>query len=347
MSSNDGFYGVYLLVSENPARRGLTYIGFTVHPARRLRQHNRGSHAGGAGKTSSRGPWSMVLITHGFPNEVSALRVEWAWQHPDSSRRLKNVSRKRSTESRLQYSLRLLGCILNTTPWCALPLTVTWLDQRYYTPFPEQEPPPHIPVTFCSVDEVRKSLRGGAAENRSDQENEQQPQGQQSTRVCSLCSRSMELQDMIRCVHKGCLLVSHVVCLGQQLLTQPTRPHPATTQPPITAATKTISGSQTNAGRSTADKGSKKAKESCCATAAPLLPVEGKCPSCGGTLLWGDLVRPLSVACASSRGSNRGKGVWGGPQQETASGDNGEDFDCTEESDEYDDDHWANMLTQR
>lgn len=44
------FYGCYLLESKNPKGKGRSYVGFTVNPRRRIRQHN-GEIANGAYKT--------------------------------------------------------------------------------------------------------------------------------------------------------------------------------------------------------------------------------------------------------------------------------------------------------
>ncbi len=55
-----------------------TYVGATVDPDRRLRQHN-GEIAGGARATRG-GVWRRVYLIGGFPTEREALQFEWRWK---------------------------------------------------------------------------------------------------------------------------------------------------------------------------------------------------------------------------------------------------------------------------
>ena len=58
-----------------------TYIGATLNPDRRLRQHN-GLLVGGAKATGRRpGDWYRVCRVTNFPSFRMALSFEWHWKH--------------------------------------------------------------------------------------------------------------------------------------------------------------------------------------------------------------------------------------------------------------------------
>lgn len=63
-----------------------TYNGYTVNPAKRLRQHN-GEIKGGAKATSTVKGWYIIALLSGFPNDVNALQCEWRIKHPTNSRK--------------------------------------------------------------------------------------------------------------------------------------------------------------------------------------------------------------------------------------------------------------------
>ncbi|XP_028373591.1 structure-specific endonuclease subunit SLX1 isoform X1 [Phyllostomus discolor] len=235
------FFGVYLLYCLNPRHRGRVYVGFTVNPARRVQQHNGGRRKGGAWRTSGRGPWEMVLIVHGFPSSVAALRFEWAWQHPQASRRLAHVAPRLRSEGAFAFHLRVLAHMLRAPPWARLPLTLRWLRADF-----RQElcppPPPHVPLAFGPL-----SPRVLASNRRTNLFADTEPQPAQDAEApCTLCARVLQDEEgPLCCPHPGCSLRAHMICLAQEFL-------------------------QEEPGQ--------------------LLPLEGQCPGCKNSLLWGDLV---------------------------------------------------------
>ncbi|XP_004692078.1 PREDICTED: structure-specific endonuclease subunit SLX1 [Condylura cristata] len=227
------FFGVYLLYCLNPRHRGRVYVGFTVNPGRRVQQHNAGRKKGGAWRTSGRGPWEMVLIVHGFPSAVAALRFEWAWQHPHASRRLAHVGPRQRGEASFAFHLRVLAHMLRAPPWARLPLTLRWLRQDFRQDL-SPPPPPHVPLTFGPPPPAtRRCLAAPAA-------------GQDSQALCTLCAHAIQDEEgPLCCPHPGCLLRAHMICLAEEFL-------------------------QEEPGQ--------------------LLPLEGQCPGCNNSLLWGDLI---------------------------------------------------------
>ncbi|XP_028914532.1 structure-specific endonuclease subunit SLX1 [Ornithorhynchus anatinus] len=200
------FFGVYLLYCLNPKHRGRVYVGFTVNPRRRAQQHNAGRKKGGAWRTSGRGPWEMVLIVHGFPSSVAALRFEWAWQHPGASRRLGHVAGRGRREAAFPFHLRVLAQMLQVAPWSRLPLTLRWLRQdfqRDLTP----PPPPHVPLAFGPPQPGPAGKSKGMAA------------GAGAGAYCSLCLRPVEDEDgPLRCPHSTCPFRAHLLCLAQDFL---------------------------------------------------------------------------------------------------------------------------------
>lgn len=73
------FYGVYLLYCENPKFKGRIYIGYTVDPNRRIKQHNKGKEYGGAWKTSKKGPWWVNSISSFYVNDLMNFVGQWLW----------------------------------------------------------------------------------------------------------------------------------------------------------------------------------------------------------------------------------------------------------------------------
>ncbi|KAJ7513537.1 hypothetical protein O6H91_23G003600 [Diphasiastrum complanatum] len=128
--SKSKFFACYLLCSQNPRSKGLTYIGFTVNPCRRIRQHN-GEIANGAWRTKRKRPWEMVLCVHGFPTKINALQFEWAWQHPKRSLAVREAAAKLKSLRGVKGKIQLVFAMLNLPAWSSLKLTVQFLSTKY------------------------------------------------------------------------------------------------------------------------------------------------------------------------------------------------------------------------
>eukprot|EP00045_Choanoeca_perplexa_P011835 m.126905 g.126905 ORF g.126905 m.126905 type:complete len:287 (+) comp15787_c0_seq3:40-900(+) len=133
------FYGCYLLIGDNERTKRRTYIGFSVNPRRRLRQHN-GELVGGAVRTKrAKGNWTMAVLVYGFPNKIAALRFEWCWQHPDKALRLKEyrtlLPKTTRAKNEINTKMKALSWMLTTPPWCQFALTVRWMVDDVETRF--------------------------------------------------------------------------------------------------------------------------------------------------------------------------------------------------------------------
>ncbi|KAL5720845.1 hypothetical protein ACHQM5_013475 [Ranunculus cassubicifolius] len=129
-SKGGGFFACYLLCSMCPRFKGHTYIGFTVNPRRRIRQHN-GELRSGAWRTKSKRPWEMILCIYGFPTNVTALQFEWAWQHPTESLAVRGAAASLKSLSGIVGKIKLAYTMLTLPTWEKLNLTVNFFSTKY------------------------------------------------------------------------------------------------------------------------------------------------------------------------------------------------------------------------
>lgn len=58
-----------------------SYVGVSIDPNRRLRQHNREIKGGARYTGIGNRIWKHICIVENFPNQKAALQFEWQWKH--------------------------------------------------------------------------------------------------------------------------------------------------------------------------------------------------------------------------------------------------------------------------
>ncbi|CAJ0920554.1 unnamed protein product, partial [Mesorhabditis belari] len=197
------FFGVYCLInrSNKPRWKNRCYIGKTTDPNRRIEQHNGGMDKGGAKKTHDRGPWDMACIIHGFPNAISTLQFEWAWQNPGKSVTIKGkcLDKKEAKETTFAHNIRIACYLMNCDRWKDLALTFQWLIPKEEIPFPPQVPfPPQMRVAYGLIECGKTAVPIGFDELESLQK-------------CLICGKTIvELRQLGRCL--SCRAQHHLIC---------------------------------------------------------------------------------------------------------------------------------------
>jgi predicted GIY-YIG superfamily endonuclease len=171
------FFACYILTSLKDGCKDHTYIGFTINPKRRLRQHN-GEITNGAARTSKKRPWEMIAVVYGFPTKKEALAFEWNWQKPFTSKLLRNTAnglvaqKTMGNRWKLKFKIRIMFEMLQIAPWNRFPLIVHWLGRNpintpsLFPPFPS--PPSHVKQIYAPMSELDMGLENDANDDQDE-----------------------------------------------------------------------------------------------------------------------------------------------------------------------------------
>ncbi|TBU53631.1 hypothetical protein BD310DRAFT_138826 [Dichomitus squalens] len=264
------FYACYLLKSVRTPRSTAT-----PSPPRRIRQHN-GIISQGAWKTKQNRPWVMQMIVHGFPSKLAALQFEWAWQHPDISRHLRdNDGQAVFGHSRklkfLRNNVKVARSMVSSHPYNTWPLSVkiftaeaekAWIIAGKANGMPPLPIGIEVATEFEGVDGksgITGSGRTGPIDVTDAQFTSEHLRKASSIFVPGRDLRCLICHDAVQpdadplttalCLTSSCTAVSHLSCLSRQFL-----------------------------GREVA-------------STSDVIPRGGKCDSCNTYILWGDIIR--------------------------------------------------------
>lgn len=222
------FHCVYFLVSGNPRSGDVFYVGYTVNPIRRLRQHN-GELVNGAKYTSRHGrPWEMVCCVSGFSEDRLALRFEWMWQHPRVASALREHLLCLKGLARATLGLATLYLLLSRTPFASMSLTLNILSRSTFArlsdllvlkgiPYIAQTPSLRlVDITASELEKLVENTLDSEGDEVSDKDQNDEEYANGRVRLCSFCG--IEVSDLacFRCpaAPDACQLHAHPVCLS-------------------------------------------------------------------------------------------------------------------------------------
>lgn len=219
------FYGCYLL--QSLSRKQSCYVGFTMNPPRRLRQHN-GEISGGARKTRRWRPWKMILCVYGFSNKVAALQFEHAWQNPATGRHVRGAVAhlgycgltrmgKRCAYG-AEKNIAVLLEMLKVSPYRRMPLRLHFFDAELYnqsTMRAQRQPPPqHMVVSVGSFDHLETSCAEIMARSRHEV---------LEGAACDYCERSLVGGECVVTCSR-CSTILHLTCAALKGALSESRP---------------------------------------------------------------------------------------------------------------------------
>jgi predicted GIY-YIG superfamily endonuclease len=128
-----------------------TYIGATLDPNKRLRQHN-GEITGGARTTSGKA-WTRALIVGGFPDWSAALQFEWSWKR--HGRKLPGLVGKQQALLTLLESKQSTKSALPFACWPQRPFVINELNTKIDTRLLKYgQPTEEMPLVCVSQAEI-------------------------------------------------------------------------------------------------------------------------------------------------------------------------------------------------